>query len=243
MYLAICDDDGAQLEQMTALLTAYRQEKLPSLRWCEFSSGEELLAALQDTPAVDAVLLDIFMDGMTGMEAARSIRAAGSKVHILFLTSSADFAVESYQVNAADYLLKPITRERLFPGLDKLYERLREQKNQGLVLRDGEGGITRYPYRQLMYLEAMGRFGVLYRVDGDPVRTTLSFTELARLLEQSGQFVQIHRSYMVNMHCVHRLTKGEVFLLDGTALPLSRSRQQSVCRRFLDYSFGGGAIE
>lgn len=96
-------------------------------------------------------------------------------INIMFLTSSSDFAVESYQVDACDYMLKPVNRDKLFHMLDKLVNRLKIAKEQGIVVRNTDGGITKVLWSRLMYLEAMGHYGVLYYADGTSTRTALSF--------------------------------------------------------------------
>lgn len=120
MHIAICDDEVNQIEHIKSLLAEYRSQHLSSMSWTAFRTGFSLLSAMEQGQHFDAVLLDIYMTDMNGMETAKSIRAFDERVNLLFLTSSPDFAVESYQVEARDYILKPITRARLFHSLEKL---------------------------------------------------------------------------------------------------------------------------
>ncbi|MBQ9108745.1 MAG: response regulator transcription factor [Oscillospiraceae bacterium] len=239
MHLALCDDEQYQLDHIVTLLEEYREKALPSLRWTTFLTGGALLTAMEQGQHFDAALLDIFMRDLNGMEVARYIRSIDSSIRLLFITSSSDFAVESYRVDASDYLLKPITAEALFSSLDKLVDQLKLPEEQGLVVRDAEGGLSKVLFSHLVCLEAMGHFTVLYRANGSSVRVFQPFSALAAELEQRQEFIQIHRSYIINLRYVHRMTKNEVFLLNGTSLPLSRSHQPTVTQRFLDYSFWG----
>ena len=241
MHLALCDDEQYQLDYIIKLLEEYREKALPSLRWTSFLTGGALLTAIEQGQTFDAALLDIFMRDLNGMEVARYIRSINSTIRLLFVTSSSDFAVESYRVQASDYLLKPITAESLFGALDKLVDQLKLPEEQGLVVRDADGGISKVLFSHLVCVEAMGHFTVLYRSNGSSVRVLQPFSSFITQLTQRTEFIQIHRSYMINLRYVHRLTKNEAFLLNGTSLPLSRSHQAKVSRRFLDYSFGGGA--
>ena len=143
-------------------------------------------------------------------------------------------------MEASDYLLKPITSQALFASLDKLVDQLKLPGEQGLVVRDAEGGLSKVLFSHLVCLEAMGHFTVLYRSNGSSVRVPQPFSSLVEELAQRQEFIQIHRSYMINLRYVHRMTKTEVFLLNGTSLPLARSHQPNVAQRFMDYSFGGG---
>ena len=241
MHLALCDDEQYQLDYIVKLLEEYREKALPSLRWTTFLTGGALLTAMEQGQYFDAILLDIFMRDLNGMEVARYIRSINSTVRLMFITSSSDFAVESYRVEASDYLLKPITAADLFSSLDKLVDQLKLPEEQGLVVRDNDGGLSKVLFSQLVCLEAMGHFTVLYRSNGSSVQVFQAFSSLLNELEQRQEFIQIHRSYVVNLRYVHRITKNEVFLLNGTSLPLSRSHQPIVAQRFLEYSFGGGS--
>ena len=108
MHLALCDDEQYQLDHIVTLLEEYREKALPSLRWTTFLTGGALLTAMEQGQHFDAALLDIFMRDLNGMEVARYIRSIDSSIRLLFITSSSDFAVESYRVDASDYLLKPM---------------------------------------------------------------------------------------------------------------------------------------
>lgn len=237
MYLAVCDDELAQLELITRLLDNYPQKPLLSLHWKTFQSGYALLSALEEGEMFDAILLDIYMLNANGMDIAKSIRRFNEYIPILFLTSSPDYAVESYRVNAADYLLKPLTAEKLFPPLDKLFHQLNTVAKQGIVVKNTTDGMTRILFNNLLYLEAEGHASLLHCADKQIIRTATSFSKLCKQLFAYPEFIQIHRSYLVNLQHVHRVTKKEVFLLDGTALPLARSHQLAVSEAFLNYSF------
>ena len=237
MHLAICDDEISQIMNITSLLEAYRNEKLPSLRWSVFQTGFSLLSAMEQGFTFDGVLLDIYMADMNGMEAAHGIRSINNNISIIFLTSSPDFAVESYQVEALDYVLKPINQDKLFRSLDKLINHLNISKEQGIVVRNTDGSISKVLWNRLMYLEAMGHYAVLYHADDTSTKTLLSFSSLLEQLATQKNFVQIHRSYMVNLHYVHRIEKNKIVLLNGTSLPLPRSRYQNVSEYFQNLLF------
>lgn len=239
MYLAVCDDELAQIVHITKLLEVYRKEKLPSLRWSAFQTGFALLSALEQGQVFDGILLDIYMVDLNGMEVARSIRAMNNHTNIMFLTSSSDFAVESYQVDASDYMLKPIHQDKLFRTLDKLVSRLEIAEEQGFVVKNTDGGITNVLWSRLMYIEAIGHYSILYHAGGTFTRTSLSFSSLLNQVKHREHFIQIHRSYAVNLYYVHCITRNEIVLLDGTALPLPRSRYQEVSDYFQNIIFGG----
>lgn len=237
MYLAICDDEVSQLTQITGILETYREKRLPSLQWSTFQTGFSLLSAMEQGQFFDGVLLDICMTDMNGMDAARSIRTLNDSIPIIFLTSSPDYAVESYRVEAFDYLLKPVTQPMLFQMLDRLLRRTEMSEMDSIIVRNKDGSITKVLLNRVMYLEAMGHYGVLYHADGSCTKTTLSFSSLLKQLAVHSHFVQIHRSYMVNLHYVHRIDKNTIILLNGTVLPLPRSRYREVAACFQNILF------
>ena len=106
MYIALCDDNQTELSRLISILEEYRSKRDSSMTYEIFRSAAELLEAMPGHH-FNLVFLDILMPGITGMDAAREIRHSNSTIPIIFLTSSREYAVESYRVNAADYILKP----------------------------------------------------------------------------------------------------------------------------------------
>ena len=113
MKIAVCDDNQEELHRVASLLEDYQEEKTVSISLRLFGSSVEL-ASIAQQENFDLYLLDVLMPALNGMELAREIRTFNTAVPILFLTSSPEFAVESYTVHAANYLLKPVSRESLF---------------------------------------------------------------------------------------------------------------------------------
>ena len=239
MNIAICDDEIHHISQVTQILSDYRMDKLVTLNWTTFQSGFALLSALDRGEIFDAVFLDIYMTDMNGMEVAKRIRAMNSSIHIIFLTSSSHFAVESYTVDATDYILKPISKEKLYASMNKLSSRLVKTSNQGITVKDTDGRITKVVWNQLMYVEAMGHYVMLHHANGTSTKTLLSFSSLIEQLLSQSDFVQSHRSYVVNLRYVHRIGKRELIMLNGAQIPLPKSRHQQLSDRFHDAIFGG----
>ena len=242
MNIAVCDNEISHISHISDILSVYRTEKMIALDWTPFQSGFALLAALDQGKSFDAVLLDIYMDDMSGMEVAKRIRAMNNSMHIVFITSTSAFAVESYTVEAADYLLKPVTEERLFLVMDRLVSRMANTMEQGFAVKDTAGRITKVVCSQLMYLEAMGHYVVLHHANGTTTKTLVSFSSLAETLLAQEDFIQSHRSYIVNLHYVHRVGKHELVMLNGAQIPLPKSRYQQLYDRFRAFIFGGAPV-
>ena len=134
MRIAIADDQPADIEILQQLIRRWAQEEgiFPLPTPTVFASGEALLAAF--TPGdFDIIFLDIYMTGMTGMETAKKLRARDGACHLIFTTTSTEFAVDSYAVAAAYYLVKPLTYEKLVRALTRCQAKDLEQRSFVMV--------------------------------------------------------------------------------------------------------------
>ena len=234
MYIAVCDDQQECLDQLTALLTLWQQERQAPLRLKVFQNAAELLAAAEKD-FFTLYFLDVMMPGMSGLEAAREIRLFDTAAEIVFLTSSPDFAYESYSVRAMDYLLKPLRSQMLFPILDKLLLR-QQQPMKGLVLKSG-ATLTRVLFSQLIYVEVSGKHLYFNLTDGSTLRVFGTLNECAPQLLSRPEFMQIHRSYIVNMQQVAELSPSVVRTFSGKELPVSRLLYPQVQKDYMKLLF------
>ena len=150
--IAFCDDELATLNTLRVLLDQYRVERNQEIAYTAFQNPLELLAQIEKGTSYDILFLDILMPGQTGLQAAAEIRAQDTNVKIIFLTSSAEFAVQSYTVDAYFYQLKPIWKESFFRLMDSVLAACEKEQEAGLILRC-KSGITRIELRQLEYYE------------------------------------------------------------------------------------------
>lgn len=163
LKIAVCDDDNGELSHITALLEQYQAQKHIAARIELFHNAMELMEALCSTN-YQLLLLDILMPGFTGIQAARELRTFDSETKIIFLTSSPEFAVESYRVDAFYYLLKPIKGSDLFPVLDRLLLQLHRAGDTLLLAMPS--GLVRLPYSDIEVLEVNSKRLLFYLTDG-----------------------------------------------------------------------------
>lgn len=237
MYIAICDDQAEELNLVTELLRCWQAERNNSFRYRSFRSSAELLDAA-GREAFTLYLLDVMMPGTDGLAAAREIRSFDSVADIVFLTSSPGFAYESYGVHATDYLLKPIQAEILFPILDRLYTR--EQRSQdGLTLKCG-GALVRVPFSQLVYVETNNKHLYFNLADGSVRKVYGTLKEYEPLLLTRPEFMQVHRSYIVNMLQAAELSSTAVKTFSGQSLPVSRLLYPQIQKDYMKLLFNRG---
>lgn len=219
MYIAVCDDQIEDLEQISSLLDRWQETRQASLRMKTFRSGAEMLDAAHKEP-FSLYLLDVMMPGIDGLEAAQEIRSFDDAAEIVFLTSSPGFAYESYRVRALDYLLKPLHSDMLFAILDKLL--LQEKRPQeGMVLKSG-ATLIRVLFTELSHVEVRGKHLYFNLVDGTVREIYGTLKEYEPQLLSRQEFMQVHRSYIVNMLEVEELSSTGIRTFSGQQLPVSR---------------------
>ena len=169
------------------------------------------------------------------MDAAKEIRLTDGETKLIFLTSSPEFAVESYSVEAYSYLLKPVTSEKLFPLLDRLFSEQRQSEQVLTLMRPA--GVMRIPFSKLSVLEVSNKKLRFHLQDGSVKEVNGALSELEETLLSREEFVKVHRSYLVNMSQIQSLSAGELTTYAGQRVPVSRLLQTQVRDRYMNYLF------
>lgn len=218
--IAICDDSRLQREILAEMLKEYFRKIHQDVELVEYSAGETLADDMEDDDLhVELIFLDIYMGGMNGIDTAKRLRKLGCSAEIVFLTASSEHAIESYDVHASGYLVKPIGIDRLTVLLDHIL---------GIGLRRRieikTGRQYRYPYvSDIMYIEGTGHRASIYLVDGSQITTTEKVSTLSAMIN-SSLFVQCHQSYLVNMNYISDIDK-DIILSNGVCIPVSIRRR------------------
>ena len=219
MYIALCDDQIEQLDNLVHLFQLWQDDRRFSLRYKVFQNATDLLDAATHE-AFTTYFLDVMMPGMDGLSAAKEIRQFDHTADIIFFTSSTGFAYESYSVQAMEYLLKPIRPEALFPVLDRLA--LNEQRpKEGLSLKSGST-LVRILYSQLTYVEVNGKHIYFNLTDGSVREVFGTLKEYEDQLLSRPEFMRVHRSYIVNMLQAAEFSSKGVRTFSGKQIPVSR---------------------
>ena len=140
--VAFCDDDLSVLKELSVLMDRYRVERNQDITYAAFHSPLELLSEVERGTRLDIIFLDVLMPGQDGISAAREIRKYDTSVKIIYLTSSSEYAVDSYEVGAYFYQLKPIWQESFYRLMDSVLRECRKNEKNSLILRC-KTGITR----------------------------------------------------------------------------------------------------
>ena len=241
IQIAFCDDDQTVLDQLSALLEKYRAQRCVQIQCTAFHSPLDLLAEIEKGTRYDILFLDVIMPAENGITAAKEIRQYDNVVKIIFLTSSAEFAVESYVVGAYFYHLKPIWEDSFFRLTDSVIAECRRADQRSLILRC-KSGVTRITLDSLEYCEVQGRTLVFHLLDGTVIESSGSMDELARQLADYPGFLRPHRSYLVNMEYIQNITAKSITMESLAEVPLPHGRFTAVRDQYLEYSFAGKKV-
>lgn len=237
IHIAICDDSKQERQILAALFKRYQELHATPLQIHIFQNGFSLLDAIDQGKRFDITILDILMPGENGIEIARNIRASGADTEIIFLTSSPEYAVDSYEVKAQNYLLKPVTEEKFFASIDSILAELDEKDTASFIIYTTEKQYSRIRVSSLVYGEVTHRTITLHLADQTMISAVMTFTEFQDILKAYPDFIYPHRSYAVNMHYIQYVTKSDIILTDGQKIPLSRNNYTKISEQFLNFAY------
>ena len=236
LKIAFCDDEEAELERLRQLLAEYSAARGQEFDCTAYKNPVELTMDIEKGRGFDILLLDVLMPGENGVATAREIRRCDTNVKIIFLTSSPEYAVESYTVDAWYYQLKPIRREEFFRLLDSACAACGTERQHSIILQS-KNGILRLELEQLVYCEVLGRTLIFHRRDGTVVECSGKLDDLCGQLAGYPGFLRPHRSYLINMEYISNISARVIQLQDGTAIPLPHGKYSEVKERYLSYIF------
>ena len=233
LQIAICDDLEEERVILSRMLRNYARRQGLSLQVHFFVSGEELLQSVRRANACQVLFLDIYMPGISGVETARRLRAAGYGASIVFATTSTDHGVDSFEVRASDYLVKPFRQEEVDRALDWCLEHMPEPLRSLSVYAEGE--IQEFPLASVLYIEVLGHQSHIHNLR-QTVVVRKSLDDLERAVD-SPDFFRCHRSFLVNLGHVERIESSDFLMSDGARIPISSANLPRARDTFLDWVY------
>lgn len=225
LKIAVCDDEARDREKITASLEAYIKDR-PKLqgRIQAFESGHELLKAVNAGDRFDLYILDVIMPEPGGIQTGLKLRSLGEGGEIIYLTSSKEYAAESYNVRAFYYLLKPVKEERLFEVLDAATQKLKRRRSSAILVST-PGGQQRVLLERILYVERVGRSMRYVCVDDtvDSQSIRVSFREMVAPLLADSRFCLCGASFVFNLEHVAGVNGQNALLDNGVTVPLPRT--------------------
>lgn len=234
--VAICDDDISVLTEFRELCYQYRTDRNLNMQCAVFCSSLEFMAELEKGVSYDAIFLDIIMPGQNGINTAKEIRKYDNNVKLIFLTSSDEFAVESYTVGAYFYQMKPISEHSFYQLMDSIVEQCKKEAENSLILRC-KSGITKLDLDKLEYCEVIGRTLLFYMENGSVLERVGSMDEIWGQLMQYENFLRPHRSYIVNMEYIQTIFCKTIRMQNEAEIPIPHGKYTEIKTKYLDYAF------
>jgi DNA-binding LytR/AlgR family response regulator len=231
LKIAVCDD----VTNDSQLLVSFIKEEVPYCEVLVYKSGEALLWDLESSSHIDIFFLDIFMEGMNGIETASRIRNLDPDALLVFVSSSKDFYRESYDLYAFNYLIKPVTKDKLAEVLHHALEQISKEVDNVISI-SFRNRLHRIRCSQLMYISSEGHIVNFYMKSGDILKAYGKLDDYAAQLP-SEIFLRCHQSYIINLNFVTALTANE-FAIGEIGVPISRSYSAFVKDKYCSHMFG-----
>ncbi len=229
LNIAIVDDERAERDRLSSLVRAWSEQSGSAVILSQFSSAEAFLFEHEQDNIFDILLLDIEMGLTSGIDLAKRIRRNDRRAEIVFITSHFEWMGEGYEVDARHFLIKPVNADKLSEVLTRAAAHLTAEPPAVLIKTDGE--TVKLETDRILYVESFLHYICIYTEDGTyKVKESISV-----FAEQLGdRFFRTHRSYLVALNRIVRISRTEVTLEDGTTLPLSRGLYDGINRAFIE---------
>lgn len=233
--IAVVEDQQDEQDTLRAHFSRYSSEKGIEFHLTFFAGGEEFLSKYR--PVYDMVLLDIGLPGLNGMEVAARVRDMDQSVMLIFVTNMAQFAVRGYEVDAFDFLVKPVGYANFAMKLQRALNRLNTHRQTEIVINTPDG-LIRLPSSQIKYIEISGH-KIVYQTTHGPLNAYGNLKEIEKGLD-SKIFIRCNSCYLVNLNFVSAV-RGFTAVVGGDELQISRPKRKAFIQALND--FLGGGIE
>ena len=241
LHIAVCDDDAAELGKARALLDEFIAERKLAAQVREFMAGRELLFDVDEGNTYDLYLLDVVMPEMNGIELGIRLRESDEAGTILYLTTSEDHAIDSYEARAFWYLVKPVLPDKLFAVLDKALAARQKLLAEGVNVKTRDG-FARVRFDEILYAEPAGRAVRYFCRSGavESVTDTASFREKIAPLLSDGRFYLCGASKVLNLQQVKTVDRSGVAFDTGERLEIPRRAAAELRGAWQRYWLEGG---
>ncbi len=229
MHIAICDDEKYMSDKMSAMVSDFFRSKNMDIAVTQFSNGEELLSYDR---TIDILFLDIQMNGIDGMETARKLRDRKFKGFLIFITVLKEMVFQAFDVQAYDYLVKPIEEKRFKKTMERLLDSMQNASEASLLVQKGyESSII--AFENIVFCEIIDRKIYLHLASSEVV----DFYERIEKLETKldSRFFRCHRSFLINLKYLKSYKNGIAYMEGGQQIPVSRLRSKEFSNVILQY--------
>ncbi len=228
--IAICDDEAAQIEYLSSLVELWAASTGNVVMLKSFGNAESFLFNYEENRDFDILLLDIEMGKMNGIDLAKKVRECNKDVQIIFITGFEKYISDGYDVAALHYLMKPVSFEKISEVLSRAADNL--DKTSPAILINANGENLKLLLSDIYCVEAVGHTLKITCADGD-ITVNQSLSSFKSNI--GNDFISTHRSFIVNLEHIKRISKTDVILDNGKSVPVSRRMYEDINRAFVAY--------
>ncbi len=231
--IAICDDDHNICTQLEKIILDFQEQVMKDLEVEVFYSGESLLEHIKTEDGFDLIFLDIELEGITGVEVGELLRhdLEDYTTKIVYISSKNSYDRQLFEVQPLHFLEKPLDKEKVIRDIN-LTMKMLEKENRWFSFKIGKD-VHRIPVKDIIYFESTGREVKLVGVGG-----TFHFYDKIEAISGKvfeAQFMQPHRSYLINYDHVVSIRKDEIIMSNKDKIPVSRLRYKEVMEIQISY--------
>lgn len=235
MLIYICDDQQEEASALQFCLTKAAAELSAGCTIKVYFSGEAVIDAVENSEAPSLVVLDVYMEGMSGIETGRRLRSLLPDLPVAFLTSSRDFAVDAFELNALHYIVKPVTVETARALLERLPA---YPKNPAKMLElPIQDGTAQFPVAEISRIISKSRGVEIHILGRSAAWLPCRFREVEARLSDEPDFLLLSRGCIVNLNHVQSIDFDTCCMKNGEQFPVSRRERLNVQNRYSDFLF------
>lgn len=233
MQVAICDDIQKELEKISAALDCYaKAHPAQHFEVDGYSTAEDILNVVEKGKNYDIAILDICMPGILGTDIAKEMLSKNPDMGIIFLTTSDEYAVTAFALNATHYLLKPYIQEQFDAALDRAVKKVADRNFLSLICVDG---AYRVRVSEITYIESQSHYLSVYLASGEILRLRRKLSQMFEELEKYPELIRIGASYIANLGFVRKLSANSMEMVNGAKIPIPRRSGDGVRKAYMDF--------
>ena len=236
LKIALCDDDVDQIDKIKEYILEYFKT---DVNLTVFTNSQMLLDRVEwsGKELFDLYILDVIMPELSGIELGLQLRGMDVCAPIIYLTSSKDYAVESYSVHALHYLVKPVEKEKLFSAIKQAEILTARLKAHSITVNTSDGTVV-INTSDILYAELYERsvrYNLINETVVDSQKLRISFQKAVGELLERDNFIMLGSSFLINLHYIKKVGKKELILTNEKSLAIPKGARNDILNKWMDY--------
>lgn len=232
--IGICDDNSQEQEEVVSLVKEYNEDNpCYNITVRLFSTPIDMLSHIEEHGGFDVLFLDVFMPGMLGTDAARELRQLGEQSEIIFITRSRDHALDAFEVEATQYLIKPYSKSEIYLVLDKVMHRINKDRREIITLKT-PNGYTRISPREVVFTQTeRNNYQSIYTIQGNRLEVRMTTLKLFELFSNNKYMIRCGVSLNVNLKYIRQISKDSITFDTGQTISYPYRAYRKLKEEFL----------